>query len=91
MGFTFVAADWFGHTVVLSGEASRPASVSGPFDRESLNSVEQTFTVMVVSFMVAHPSSAVRGTPSLQMNGLRNLRGDFRHYMTDFAGAFGQA
>ena len=53
MGFTFVAADWFGHTVVLSGEASRPASVTGPFDRESLNSVEQTFTVMVVSFMVA--------------------------------------
>ena len=59
MGFTFVAADWFGHTVVLSGEASRPASVSGPFDRESLNSVEQTFTVMVVSFMVAHPKSDV--------------------------------
>jgi hypothetical protein len=53
MGFTFVAADWFGHTVVLSGEASRPASVTGPFDRESLNSVEQTFTVMVVRFMVA--------------------------------------
>lgn len=59
MGFTFVAADRFGHTVVLSGEASRPASVTGPFDRESLNSVEQTFTVMVVSFMVAHPDSAI--------------------------------
>ena len=59
MGFTFVAADWFGHTVVLSGEASRPTSVTGPFDRESLNSVEQTFTVMVVSFMVAHPNSEV--------------------------------
>ena len=59
MGFTFVAADWFGHTVVLSGEASRPASVTGPFDRESLNSVEQTFTVMVVSFMVAHPNAEV--------------------------------
>ena len=44
MGFIFIAADWFGHTVVLSGEASRPASVTGPFDRESLNSVEQTFT-----------------------------------------------
>ena len=54
MGFIFIAADWFGRTVVLSGEASRPASVTGPFDRESLNSVEQTFTVMVVSFMVAH-------------------------------------
>ena len=53
MGFTFVAADRFGHTVVLPGEASRPASVTGPFDRESYNSVEQTFTDMVVSFMVA--------------------------------------
>jgi hypothetical protein len=60
MGFTFVAADWFGHTVVLSGEASRPASVTGPFDRESLNSVEQTFTVMVVSFMVAHAKAQGR-------------------------------
>ena len=54
MGFIFIGADWFGHTVVLSGEALRPASVTGPFDRESLNSAEQTFTVMVVSFMVAH-------------------------------------
>ena len=53
MGFTFVAADWFWHTVVLSGEASRHESVTGPFDRESLKSVDQTFTVMVVSFMVA--------------------------------------
>ena len=60
MGFIFIAADWFGHTVVFSGEASRPASVTGPFDRESLNSVEQTFTVVVVSFMVAHLNSAVR-------------------------------
>ncbi len=58
MGFIFIAADWGGHTVVLSGEASRPASVTGPFDRESLNSVEQTFTVMVVSFMVAHAKTA---------------------------------
>ena len=58
MGFIFIAADWFGRTVVLSGEASRPASVTGPFDRESLNSVEQTFTVMVVSFMVAHAKIA---------------------------------
>jgi hypothetical protein len=40
-------------SVVLSGEASRPASVTEPFDRESFNSVEQTFTVVVVSFMVA--------------------------------------
>ncbi|MEY4489859.1 MAG: hypothetical protein RIQ79_2367, partial [Verrucomicrobiota bacterium] len=30
-----------------------PASVTEPFDRESFNSVEQTFTVVVVSFMVA--------------------------------------
>jgi len=59
MGFTFVAADQFRHTVVLSGEASRPASVTGPFDRESFNSVEQTFTVVVVSFMIAHLDSAV--------------------------------
>ena len=65
MGFTFVAADWFGHTVVLSGEASRPASVTGPFDRESLNSVEQTFTVMVVSFMVAHLNAEVQTNPRL--------------------------
>ena len=57
MGFTFVAAGRFGRTVVLSGEASRPASVTGPFDRESFNSVEQTLTVMVVSFMVAHPNA----------------------------------
>ena len=62
MGFIFIAADWFGRTVVLSGEASRPASVTGPFDRESLNSVEQTFTVMVVSFMVAHPNAEVLTT-----------------------------
>ncbi len=69
MGFTFVAADWFGHTVVLSGEASRPASVTGPFDRESLNSVEQTFTVMVVSFMVAHPNSEADVDESAQDAG----------------------
>ena len=51
MGFTFVAA---GQTsVVLSGSASRQPSVTGSFDRESLNSIEQTFTVVVVSFMVA--------------------------------------
>jgi len=60
MGFIFIAADWFGRTVVLSGEASRPASVTGPFDRESLNSAEQTFTVMVVSFMVAHAKTQRR-------------------------------
>ena len=60
MGFTFVAAGRFGRTVVLSGEASRPASVTGPFDRESFNSVEQTFTVVVVSFMIA-PSTVPVG------------------------------
>ena len=59
MGFIFIGADWFGHTVVLSGEASRPASVTGPFDRESLNSVEQTFTVVVVSFMIAPSTLSV--------------------------------
>ena len=53
MGFTFVAAGRFGIPVVLSGGASRRSSVTGPFDRESFNSVEQTFTVVVVSFMVA--------------------------------------
>jgi hypothetical protein len=53
MGFTFVAAGRFGRMVVLSGAASRQTSVTRPFDRESFNSVEQTLTVMVVSFMVA--------------------------------------
>lgn len=38
---------------MLSGSASRQPSVTGSFDRESFNSVEQTFTVVVVSFMVA--------------------------------------
>ena len=60
MGFTFVAAGRFGRTVVLSGEASRPSSVTGPFDRESFNSVEQTFTVMVLGFMVAHQQTTPR-------------------------------
>ena len=53
MGFTFVAADRFGHTVVLSGEDSRQSSVTVHFDCDSFNSVEQTLTVVVVSFMVA--------------------------------------
>jgi hypothetical protein len=39
---------------VLSGAASRQTSVTDSFDRESFNSVEQTFTVVVVGFMVAH-------------------------------------
>ena len=72
MGFIFIAADWFGRTVVLSGEASRPASVTGPFDRESLNSAEQTFTVMVVSFMVAHARSA-KNKPCISMRSLRSF------------------
>ena len=38
---------------MLSGGASRRPSVTDSFDRESSNSVEQTFTVVVVSFMVA--------------------------------------
>ena len=83
MGFTFVAAGRFGRTVVLSGEASRPASVTGPFDRESFNSAEQTFTVMVVSFMVAHrrlhrykPDIRQRRRSAGVLSGihLRNLR-----------------
>jgi hypothetical protein len=44
---------------VLSGGASRHPSVTDSFDRESFNSVEQTFTVVVVSFMVALLNSAV--------------------------------
>ena len=44
---------------MLSGVASRLASVSDSFDRESFNSVEQTFTVVMVSFMVALLKSAV--------------------------------
>ena len=39
--------------VVLSGGSSRRPSVTGSFDREPSNSVEQTFTVVVVGFMVA--------------------------------------
>ena len=44
---------------MLSGAASRQASVTDSFDRESFNSVEQTFTVVVVGFMVAHLNTAV--------------------------------
>ncbi len=40
-------------TVVLSSRASRHTSVPESLDRELFNSVEQTFTVVVVSFMVA--------------------------------------
>jgi hypothetical protein len=40
-------------SVVLSGNASRHTSVTDFFDRESFNSVEQTFTVVMVSFMIA--------------------------------------
>lgn len=43
---------------MLSGGTSRHTSVTDSFDRESFNSVEQTFTVVVVSFMVAHTESA---------------------------------
>ena len=78
MGFTFVAAGRFGRTVVLSGEASRPASVTGPFDRESFNSVEQTFTVVVASFMVALHSSAFPDLRGIILEGLRPNKGGFR-------------
>ena len=53
MGFIFIAAGRSGTSVVLSGGASRLPSVTVSFDCESFNSVEQTFTVVVVSFMVA--------------------------------------
>ena len=43
---------------MLSGGASRHSSVTDSFDRESFNSVEQTFTVVMVSFMVAHTKVA---------------------------------
>ena len=43
---------------MLSGGASRHTSVTDSFDRESFNSVEQTFTVVMVSFMVAHAEDA---------------------------------
>jgi hypothetical protein len=46
-------------SVVLSGAASRQSSVTVHFDRESFNSVEQTFTVVVVSFMIAPSTVSV--------------------------------
>ena len=46
---------------MLSGGASRHPSVTDSFDRESFNSVEQTFTVVVVSFMVALTEVTERG------------------------------
>ena len=63
MGFTFVAAGWFRNPVVLSGGASRHASVTGPFDRVSSHSVEQTFTAVVDGFIGAHLNSAVTTDP----------------------------
>ncbi len=53
MGFISIAADPFGLRSCFPVLASRPASVTGSFDREPFNSVEQTFTVVVVSLMVA--------------------------------------
>jgi hypothetical protein len=46
---------------VLSGSASRHTSVTDSFVRESFNSVEQTFTVVVVNFMVALTEVTERG------------------------------
>ena len=49
---------------MLSGSASRHTSVTDSFDRESFNSVEQTFTVVMVSFMVALLKNAVETADS---------------------------
>ena len=56
---------------MLSGAASRQASVTDSFDRESFNSVEQTFTVVVVSFMVAHLKVADRKCLSILSGALQ--------------------
>ena len=45
-------------SIVLSGTASRLASVIEAFGRESSNSGEQTFTAVIASFMVAHAKVA---------------------------------
>ena len=58
MGFTFIAAGPFGISAVLSGGTSRHASLTVSFDCESFNSVEQTFTVVVVGFKVAPADGA---------------------------------
>jgi hypothetical protein len=59
---------------VLSGSASRHTSVTDSFDRESFNSVEQTFTVVVVSFMVA-PTDVTDNTDSILICVIRVIRG----------------
>ena len=46
---------------MLSGEVSRHSSVINSFGRESSNSAEQTFTVVVVSFIVAPADFADKG------------------------------
>jgi len=58
MGFTFIAAGRPDFGRAFRWRSRRP-SVTDSFDRESSNSVEQTFTVVVVSFMVA-PADVAR-------------------------------
>jgi hypothetical protein len=55
---------------VLSGGASRRSSVTDSFDRESFNSVEQTFTVGMVSFMVAHTKEAKVAESRMKSNAV---------------------
>jgi len=61
---------------VLSGGASRHASVTDSFDRESFNSVEQTFTVVVVSFMVA----PAEDTENLTFPRITRISADWSFY-----------
>jgi len=58
---------------VLSGGASRHASVTGPFDRVSSNSVEQTFTAVVEVFIGAHLENAVETTDAHGLSIQYNL------------------
>ena len=53
---------------MLSGGTSRHASVTDSFDRESFNSAEQTFTVVAVSFMVAHLNRAGVGRQHFKLH-----------------------
>ena len=66
---------------MLSGGASRPASVTGRFGRESSNSAEQTFTVVAVGFMVAPADDADDAEKNKRMNApaaaLRAIVGAF--------------
>jgi hypothetical protein len=52
--------------------------VTDSFDRESSNSVEQTFTVVVVSFMVA-PAEDAENTSCLSAFVVNQIRDHSRH------------